>query len=353
MSQDQVQEQYKSPLQSGESPDLSFVIPVMNEEATLQELVEGIDANVPEGKSYEVIFIDDGSTDNSWTVIQALADLYPGVVVGIRFRANCGKAAGLQTGFDSARGQIVFTMDADLQDDPNEIPRFLQKLDEGFDLVSGWKQVRHDPWHKVLPSRAFNRMLSYFSGVKLHDHNCGFKCYRREVVKSVQLFGELHRMVPSLAGIHGFRVTEISVTHHARQHGVSKYGIERFIRGFSDMLTVGFLRNYRERPAHFANTAATVYAAAALIPFVCSVIIGLTTATGVLCLMTSLMFIGMGGTCIVAGLLSELMIRQKHRALSPVLTEVRQEVSSASEGANKEQAKASRSAGQLEAEAVA
>ena len=178
MSQDQVQEQYKSPLQSGESPDLSFVIPVMNEEATLQELVEGIDANVPEGSHTKSSLLTTGSTDDSWTVIQALADLYPGVVVGVRFRANCGKAAGLQTGFDSARGQIVFTMDADLQDDPNEIPRFLQKLDEGYDLVSGWKQVRHDPWHKVLPSRAFNRMLSYFSGVKLHDHNCGFKCYR-------------------------------------------------------------------------------------------------------------------------------------------------------------------------------
>lgn len=319
-------ETYSSPVgQDSEIPNISFVIPVMNEEATLEELVQGIEQNVPEEQSFEVIFIDDGSTDDSWLVIQALADLYPGVVHGICFRANRGKAAGLQTGFDAARGEIVFTMDADLQDDPKEIPSFLEKLNEGYDLISGWKQVRHDPWHKVLPSRIFNRMLSYFSGVSLHDHNCGFKCYRRDVVKSVQLFGELHRMVPSLAGIHGFRVTEIPVTHHARQFGVSKYGIERFIRGFSDMLTVGFLRSYRERPAHFANSAATAYACVAFVLFAAGAFIGLTTQAGILCFVASLMFVGMGGTCIVAGLLSELMIRQKLRALSPVLTEVRRE----------------------------
>ncbi|MEM7477863.1 MAG: glycosyltransferase family 2 protein, partial [Planctomycetota bacterium] len=236
-------EAYASPVARQEvATDISFVIPVMNEEATLQELVQGIQQHVPVENTFEIIFIDDGSTDDSWDVIQALADLHPGVVLGIKFRANRGKAAGLQTGFDAAKGDIVFTMDADLQDDPSEIPNFLAKIKDGFDLISGWKQVRHDPWHKVLPSRVFNRMLSYFSGVRLHDHNCGFKCYRREVVKSVQLFGELHRMVPSLAGIHGFRVSEIPVTHHARQFGKSKYGVERFIRGFSDMLTVGFLR---------------------------------------------------------------------------------------------------------------
>ncbi|MEM8734929.1 MAG: glycosyltransferase family 2 protein [Planctomycetota bacterium] len=318
----QESERYASALnQGGAAPDLSFVIPVMNEEETLQELVDGIHQNVPEGLTAEIIFIDDGSTDSSWDVIQALADLHPGQVTGIRFRANRGKAAGLQTGFDAARGEIVFTMDADLQDDPEEIPRFLAKLEEGYDLVSGWKQVRHDPWHKVFPSRVFNKMLSYFSGVSLHDHNCGFKCYRRMVVKNVQLFGELHRMVPSLAGIHGFRVSEISVTHHPRKHGVSKYGIERFIRGFSDMLTVGFLRVYRERPAHFANTAATAYAAVSFLVFASGLIAGFTTVAGVLCTMTSLLFLGFSGCCVVAGLLSELMIRQKQRTLSPVLTD--------------------------------
>lgn len=318
---------YSSPIHySDEAPDLSFVIPCMNEEETLQTLVEGIDQNVPAGMTYEILFIDDGSTDNSWDVIQALADLYAGKVIGIRFRANRGKAAGLQTGFDAARGQIVFTMDADLQDDPTEIPRFIDKLNEGYDLVSGWKQVRHDPWHKVMPSRVFNKMLSYFSRVSLHDHNCGFKCYRREVVKNVQLFGELHRMVPSLAGIHGFRVTEIPVTHHARLFGVSKYGIERFIRGFSDMLTVGFLRVYRERPSHFANTCATAYCSVAGALFIASIVIGITTQMGLLCALSGLSFVGMGGACVVAGLLSELMIRQKQRTLSPVLTEVRSEL---------------------------
>ena len=295
----------------------------MNEDQTLRQLVDGINKHVPVGKNFEIIFIDDGSTDNTWDVIQALADLYPGQVIGIRFRSNRGKAAGLQTGFDASRGEIVFTMDADLQDDPTEIPRFLAKLDEGFDLVSGWKQVRHDPWHKVLPSRVFNKMLSYFSRVSLHDHNCGFKCYRHEVVKNVQLFGELHRMVPSLAGIHGFRVTEIPVTHHARLFGKSKYGVERFIRGFSDMLTVGFLRVYRERPSHFANTCAFAYFVVATCLFGSACFIGLSTALGVITALGGLGFVGFGGTCVLAGLLSELMIRQKQRALSPVLTEVR------------------------------
>lgn len=320
------QDQYTSPVANAtQTPDISFVVPCMNEDQTLHQLVDGINKHVPVGKSFEIIFIDDGSTDNTWDVIQALADLYPGQVVGIRFRSNRGKAAGLQTGFDACRGDIVFTMDADLQDDPTEIPRFLAKLDEGFDLVSGWKQVRHDPWHKVLPSRVFNKMLSYFSRVSLHDHNCGFKCYRREVVKNVQLFGELHRMVPSLAGIHGFRVTEIPVTHHARLFGKSKYGVERFIRGFSDMLTVGFLRVYRERPSHFANTCAFCYLVAASNLFVSSLFVGLTSTIGVLLALSGLGFLGFAGTCVLAGLLSELMIRQKQRALSPVLTEVRGE----------------------------
>ena len=153
-------------------PAVSFVIPVMNEEATLEELVDGILANFSDKSKVEIIFIDDGSTDDSWAVIQALSDLHTGVVRGLRFRNNRGKAAGLQVGFEAANGDLIFTMDADLQDDPTEIPRFIMKIEEGYDLVSGWKAVRHDPWHKVLPSRVFNRMLSHFSKVKLHDHNC-------------------------------------------------------------------------------------------------------------------------------------------------------------------------------------
>jgi len=201
-----------------------------------------------------------------------------------------------------------------LQDDPKEIPRFIEKIDQGYDLVSGWKAVRHDPWHKVLPSRVFNRMLSHFSQVKLHDHNCGFKCYRREVAKSINLFGELHRMVPSLAGMEGFKVTEIVVEHHARRFGVSKYGVERFIRGFSDMLTMGFLRVYRERPSHFANFCAVGYFGFAALLTVASLLVGVQSFSGIATLLTAAAFFGMGGACVVAGLFCELMIRQNNPA---------------------------------------
>ena len=294
--------------------DLSFVIPVFNEMESLDELVEGISANIPRGMSHEIIFIDDGSTDRSWQIIQAIADVNINSVCGIKFRSNFGKATALQVGFDVARGDIIFTMDADLQDDPVEIPAFLKKLDEGFDLVSGWKRVRHDPWHKVLPSRIFNRMLSYFSQVKLHDHNCGFKCYRRSVATNIELFGELHRMVPALAGMQGFRVAEIPVTHHARQHGVSKYGFERFIRGFSDMLTVGFLRKYRQRPAHFANLCVALYLLTGGLLIVAGCLIGIASFAGVSAVLTGMVFLGMSGASFLAGLIAELIIRQPSSA---------------------------------------
>lgn len=310
-----------SVVSTAQTAELSFVIPVMNEEETLEELVNGILQHVEDYSRIEVIFIDDGSSDRSWDVIQSLADTLPTVVRGIRFRSNRGKAVALQAGFDVAVGDIIFTMDADLQDDPKEIPRFLAKIDEGYDLVSGWKAVRHDPWHKVLPSRIFNRMLSGMSKVNLHDHNCGFKCYRREVAKSIQLFGELHRMVPSLAGMQGYRVSEIVVEHHARKFGKSKYGIERFIRGFSDMLTVGFLRVYRERPSHFANFFAVGYVASAAILAVVGLVLGVTAMAGLLCLLTAICLVGMGGTCMLGGLLSELMIRQQHDTPSAVITD--------------------------------
>lgn len=317
-------EEYSSPanaLREEVTPKLSFVVPVMNEEDTLEELFNGIRKNVAAIGPFELIFIDDGSTDSSWSVIQALSDIYPENVRGLRFRCNRGKAAALQVGFEAARGEIVFTMDADLQDDPAEIPRFLEKLEEGFDLVSGWKAVRHDPWHKVLPSRVFNRMLSHFSGVRLHDHNCGFKCYRNIVAKSVRLFGELHRMVPSLAGMHGFKVTEIVVQHHARKFGKSKYGIERFIRGFSDMLTIGFLRKYHERPSHFANFCAVNYIGLGLIVAALGFLGGIGSVTNVLCLLTGLLLGGMGLACTMAGLFTELLIRQGHHILSSVVND--------------------------------
>ena len=316
-------ETYRSPMASEpqQTPEISFVIPAMNEEDSLRELTARIAEHVGTD-NFEVILIDDGSTDDTWAVIQALADLNPRHVRGLRFRSNRGKAAGLQAGFDVAKGDLIFTMDADLQDDPKEIPRFIAKIHEGYDLVSGWKAVRHDPWHKVLPSRVFNRMLSYFSQVKLHDHNCGFKCYRREVAKSIKLFGELHRMVPSLAGMQGFKVTEIVVQHHARQFGVSKYGVERFIRGFSDMLTMGFLRVYRERPSHFANFCAVGYGAVALSMVVIAIVAGVQTFAGIASLLVATAFFGMGGACMIAGLFAELVIRQHSPAQAcPVIVD--------------------------------
>ena len=309
-------ETYRSPAagrRKKQRPEVSFVIPAMNEEDSLKELVSRIARHVGT-KNFEIILIDDGSTDDTWMVMQALADLNPNTVRALRFRSNRGKAAGLQAGFDIAEGELIFTMDADLQDDPKEIPRFIAKIHEGYDLVSGWKAVRHDPWHKVLPSRVFNRMLSHFSKVKLHDHNCGFKCYRREVAKSIKLFGELHRMVPSLAGMQGFKVTEIVVQHHARKFGVSKYGVERFIRGFSDMLTMGFLRVYRERPSHFANFCGAAYGAVAVCMIAAAVFAGVQTATGFATLLAALIFFGMGGACMIAGLFIELVIRQNSPA---------------------------------------
>ena len=297
-------------LQSPKATRLSFVVPVMNEESTIEELVDGIFRNVEDIGDVEVIFIDDGSTDESWNIIKGLAETFPQNIRGLRFRSNRGKAAALQVGFEAAEGDIIFTMDADLQDDPAEIPRFLEKLAEGYDLVSGWKAVRHDPWHKVLPSRVFNKMLSRFSRVTLHDHNCGFKCYRREVAKSIKLFGELHRMVPSLSGMQGFKVTEIVVQHHARKFGKSKYGIERFIRGFSDMLTMGFLRVYRERPSHFTNACGVAYSAVATAVAMAGLIYGFESVAGVVCLAAAVCLVGMAGACVIVGLLSELMIRQ-------------------------------------------
>jgi len=219
---------------------LSLVIPLYNEDESLEQLYREI-CEVAEANSYvlEVIFVDDGSTDQSWSIIEKLADSDPRVR-GIQFRRNFGKAAALQAGFHAAQGEFVITMDADLQDDPREIPDFLRQMEEtGVDVISGWKQRRHDPWHKLLSSRLFNGMVSFMSGVKLHDHNCGMKCYRREVVKNVALYGSWHRFVPVLAAAQGYKIGEKVVAHRARQFGKSKYGfMNRFAKGLFDPLTI-------------------------------------------------------------------------------------------------------------------
>jgi len=243
---------------------LSIVIPVYNEEESLAELHREIDA-VSKANNYdlEIVFVDDGSKDRSWEVVEQLA-AQDNRVRGIRFRRNFGKAAALNAGFETAKGDIVLTMDADLQDDPNEIPEFRALMETGLDVVSGWKQVRHDPWHKVIPSRFFNGMVSYMTGVKLHDHNCGMKCYRREIFDEIVLYGELHRFVPVLAAARGFRVGEKVVAHRARQFGVSKYGFTRFVKGFLDLFTVWFITGYGQRPQHLMGTIGLVAASLGL-----------------------------------------------------------------------------------------
>ncbi len=235
--------------------NLSIIVPVYNEQDSLEELVRQIDASLVESSlSYEVVFIDDGSTDESWKRIVELANSHPNRL-GIRFRRNFGKAAALSAGFEYATGSVFVTMDADLQDDPTEIKRLLAKINEGFDCVSGWKQRRNDPWHKVYPSLVFNWMITRLTGVALHDHNCGLKAYRREIFKEVQIYGEMHRFIPVLAAARGFRVSEIVVNHRPRTTGQSKYGFERFAKGFLDLLTVCFLTSFRYRPQHLLGTA--------------------------------------------------------------------------------------------------
>lgn len=232
------------------SRQVSLVIPLFNEEENLAPLYEEIAAaceRLPD--RVEILFIDDGSIDASWSEIERLSRL-DSRVRGVRFRRNFGKAAALAAGFAMARGDRVITLDADLQDDPAEFARLLSKLDEGFDLVSGWKRVRRDPWHKVIPSRVFNGMVSRLTGVVLHDHNCGLKAYRREVLDEIQLYGEFHRFTPVLAHSRGFRVGEIEVHHRPRVHGASKYGWTRFFNGLLDLMTVKFLTSYQHRPQH-------------------------------------------------------------------------------------------------------
>ncbi len=232
---------------------LSIIVPVYNEEGSLRELIKEIQAARSDDTSYEVLLIDDGSSDRSWSVIESLAEQNTNVV-GIRFRRNFGKAAALSAGFERAKGEVFVTMDADLQDDPKEIQDLLSKIESGWDCVSGWKQTRHDPWHKVYPSRVFNWMIATLTGVKLHDHNCGLKAYRREIFNEVQIYGEMHRFIPVLAASRGFTVGEIPVNHRPRKSGVSKYGFERFAKGFLDLLTVYFLTGFRYRPQHLLGT---------------------------------------------------------------------------------------------------
>ena len=229
---------------------ISIVIPLHNEERSIALLYDELDAALqPLAEEWEAVFVDDGSTDGSFAALTRVHAGHDNVRV-IRLRRNFGKATALATGFDNARGETIVTVDGDLQDDPAEIPRLLAKLDEGYDLVSGWKTHRRDPLRRRIPSRIFNWVTGRVSGLRLHDMNCGLKAYRAEVVHGMRLYGELHRFIPVLAHYRGFRATELPVNHRPREHGRSRYGVERYVRGFLDLLTVSFIGRYRHRPLH-------------------------------------------------------------------------------------------------------
>jgi glycosyltransferase involved in cell wall biosynthesis len=229
---------------------ISVVVPVHDEERSVALLYEELQAALePAGEAWEAIFVDDGSLDGSFAALTRLHARAANVKV-VRLRRNFGKSAALAAGFAQAQGETVVTIDSDLQDDPSEIPRLLAKLEEGFDLVSGWKARRRDPWRRRVVSRIFNAVTSRVSGLRLHDMNCGLKAYRTEVVRGLPLYGELHRFIPVLAYYRGFRVAELPVNHRPRTHGRSRYGLERYLRGFLDLLTVTFMGRYRHRPLH-------------------------------------------------------------------------------------------------------
>ncbi len=245
-----------------DSLQLTVLIPLYNEDESLPELHDWIVRVMTEHDyTYEILFVDDGSTDDSWSVIEQLAGINPNVR-GVRFNRNYGKTAGLQTGFQAARGQVVITMDADLQDSPDEIPELYRMIvEEKYDLVSGWKQKRYDPITKTLPTKLFNAVSRWISGVRLHDFNCGLKAYRQRVVKTIAptLYGDMHRNLPIVANWNGFgRIGEKVVQHRARKYGTTKFGLERFVNGFLDVLVIAFVHRFSKQPMHFFGTFGTL-----------------------------------------------------------------------------------------------
>ena len=291
---------------------ISVVVPLLNEEHSLDALYHQIaDALDPRGEPWEVVFVDDGSTDGSMGVLTRLHHETTNVVV-VHLRRNFGKAAALQAGFLEARGDVLVTIDADLQDDPAEIPQLLAKLDEGFDLVSGWKTRRNDPWTRRLLSKVFNWANAVVSGVHLHDVNCGLKAYKAEVLHGMRLYGELHRFIPVLAAYRGFRIAEIPVNHRAREHGRSRYGLNRYLRGFFDLLSVTFMGRYSHRPLHLFGGVGLVMGFAGFLILAYLTIIKIGGAgIGERPLLTlGVLFVVVGIQLVSLGLLSELITSQ-------------------------------------------
>ena len=288
---------------------ISVVIPVHDEELSVALLYDELStAFAGDSRTWEAVFVDDGSSDGTFAALTRLHGANDNVRV-VRLRRNFGKAAALDAGFGEATGDVVVTIDGDLQDDPSEIPRLLAKLDEGYDLVSGWKTKRRDPLTRRIPSRIFNTVAGKVSGVHLHDLNCGLKAYRAEVVEGMQLYGELHRYIPVLAHYRGYRVTELPVNHRPREHGRSNYGVERYVRGFLDLLTVTFMGRYRHRPLHLFGGLGLLAGMMGLAILVYLTIVKLTGhAIGQRPLLTlGVLLIVVGIQLLSLGLLSELI----------------------------------------------
>jgi len=302
-----------------EAHALSIVIPAKDEEESLPLVVARImAAGAASGQIVrDIVLVDDGSSDNTWGVMAELAADNE-VIQAIRLRRNFGKATALMVGIGACRGDVIITMDADLQDDPDEISRFVETLDRGYDLVSGWKRERHDPLNKTVPSRLFNKVTAAISGVKLNDFNCGFKAYRREIFDAIQLYGELHRYVPVLANALGYRIAEIPVRHHARRFGTSKYGVARYLRGFLDLLTVVLITRFAYRPGHLFGSIGSLLAAGGSVAL--GYLIALKVLTGASIgnrplLLLGVMAVIVGVQLILFGMLAELII---HRTQRPV-----------------------------------
>jgi glycosyltransferase involved in cell wall biosynthesis len=292
---------------------ISVVIPLLNEEQSLRELHEQLRGVLNRLGRYEIIFIDDGSTDGSMRVLHEIHHRDKHVKI-IRFRRNYGKSAALSVGFEKADGDIVITMDADLQDDPREIPNLVNEIRKGLDLVSGWKKKRHDPITKTIPSRFFNFVTSLLTGIKLHDFNCGLKAYRKEVVKEIELYGELHRYIPVLAHWRGYKVGEIAVQHHPRKFGKTKFGFGRFWKGFLDLLTVIFTTRYMQRPLHLFGFWGLLFF---VVGFVIDVTLGVLKFTEGIALSNRPLFLGgvlliiVGVQFISIGLIGELVTKTR------------------------------------------
>ena len=306
---------------------ISIVIPVHNEERSVALLLDEIESALqPLEQPWEAVFVDDGSEDGTFGALTRLHAATDNVRV-VRLRRNFGKAAALQAGFEAAAGDVVVTIDGDLQDDPAEIPRLLAKLDEGFDLVSGWKTRRRDPLSRRLLSRVFNVVTGRLSGLRLHDLNCGLKAYRAEVVRGLRIYGELHRFIPVLAHYRGFRVAELPVNHRPREHGRSRYGMERYLRGFLDLLTVTFMGRYRHRPLHlFGGFGLVLGGAGSLVLLYLTAVKLAGDAIGHRPLLTlGVLLVVVGIQFLSLGLLSEL-ITSHHEERSGVRRSVEQHV---------------------------